>query len=159
MKAEAVRKTIKEYLSSKRLQGIINTNFAVNKVPKIIQGTIDYLKKYKNSSNKNTNDNQSKPTREPMFNNSKNKLDWYDQQLYSGISTEKFVDAIMMKARMSISKIGNHIPSLISHLSCNRTVTQFSPHFDANLPIDSFYNEVQSVTLGNSEKKPNKNQF
>ena len=152
MKADAVRKTIKEYLSSKKLQAIITTNFNANKVPKIIQSTIDYLKKYKNSSNKLGQQDNAGSKKKPIFTDKKNKLDWYDQQLANGVSTKEFVDSIMMRARMSLSTVGNHIPSLISHLSCNRTVTQFSPYFDASLPIDSFYNEIQSLTLGNNKK-------
>lgn len=62
---------------------------------------MDYQKKYKNSSNKQMSSDVLTAKSKPMFSEDKNKLDWYDQQLYSGVSTDIFVDRLMKRAKQS----------------------------------------------------------
>jgi hypothetical protein len=62
---------------------------------------MDYQKKYKNSSNKMMSSGVVTAKTKPMFSEDKNKLDWYDQQLYSGVSTDVFVDRLMKRAKQS----------------------------------------------------------
>ena len=63
MKAEAVKKSIKEYLSSKEMATLVSKDVSINKTPRIIKQTAAYHKKHKtfvNGCTDNKKDRKSK---------------------------------------------------------------------------------------------------
>lgn len=138
---------------SKKLSAYCTTTINPNTVPRIIQGAIEYRKKYRNSSNKSVLNKGQESKKKRMFADKEDLIDYYDQQLNSGITTEEFIQSLMRKAMQERNTADHLVPSLVSHLSSNRTVTQFTPYFDATLGVDNFYNDLLVIVTGVPQSK------